>query len=223
MPTILYIYDALCGWCYGFSPVVQRLHDAYSGNVTFDVLSGGMVPPEHARPIAEKATFIAGAYKTVEEYADVRFGEAYLEHIFHPERSPWVEESLTPAIALCLLKAAQPFPIPGSVGGAVYFAGAIQRAHMVDGKDLSDPETYRPMAEGVGCDWADFSKKMASEEWRETAQYEAALVKQLGITGFPAVVVQMSEDKFYLIARGYTPYEDLAHRLDQVLADATPR
>jgi len=219
MPSIIYIYDALCGWCYGFTPVVQRLHDAYKGTLDFDVLSGGMVPPEHAQPIAVKAAYIAGAYKTVEEYTGVRFGEAYLEHIMHPEESPWMEESLTPAIALCLLKAAQPFAIPGGVGGAVYFASAIQRAHMVDGKDLSDRETYRPMAEGVGCDWKDFSNKMTSEEWKETAQYEWALVKQLGITGFPAVVVQVSEDKFHLIARGYTAYEDLVHRLERVLAE----
>ena len=223
MPTLHYIYDALCGWCYGFSPVVQKLYEAWKDRITFEVLSGGMVPPEFARPISEKASFIAGSYKTVEEYTGVKFGEAYLHHIFHPEESPWLEESLTPAIALCLLKAAQPYPLPGGQGGAVYFAAEIQKAHMVEGRDLSDPETYKGMAESVGCDWVDFRKKLESEEWKESAQYESALVRQLGITSFPAVVVQMSEDKFYLIARGYTPYEDLNYRLDQVLTENAPR
>ena len=219
MLTLHYIYDALCGWCYGFSPVVQKLYEAYKDRLDFDVLSGGMIPPEFAQPITTKASFIAGAYKSVEEYTGVHFGEAYLRHIFHPEESTWMEESLTPAIALCLLKAAQPYPLPSGQGGAVYFAAAIQKAHMVAGRDLSDPETYRSLVASVGCDWDDFKKKLESEEWRETAQYEAALVKQLGITSFPAVVVQTSEDNFFLIARGYTPYEDLAHRLDQVLAE----
>jgi putative protein-disulfide isomerase len=223
MPTLHYISDALCGWCYGFSPVVQKLFTAWAGRIDFDVLSGGMVPPEFARPIKEKASFIAGSYKTVEEYTGVRFGEPYLHHIFHPDESPWLEESLTPAIALCLLKAAQPYPLPDGKGGPVYFAAEIQKAHMLEGKDLSDPGTYRTMAESVGCDWEDFSKKLGSEEWRETAQYEMALVRQLGITSFPAVVVQMSEDKFYLIARGYTSYDDLSHRLEQVLAEHAPR
>jgi putative protein-disulfide isomerase len=223
MPTVHYIYDALCGWCYGFSPVVRQLHDAWKGRIAFEVLSGGMIPPEHAQPVKAKAAYIATAYQTVEEYSGVKFGEAYLHHIFHPDESQWVEESLTPAIALCLLKAAQPFSLPDGIGGSVYFASEIQRAHMVKGKDLSDPETYRPLAESVGCDWQDFSKKMASEEWQETAQYEFALVKQLGITGFPAVVVQMTEEKFYLIAKGYTPLEDLSYRLEQVLAEHAPR
>ncbi len=220
MPTVHYIYDALCGWCYGFSPIVRKLYDAWKDRIGFDVLSGGMIPPDFAQPIKAKADFIAGSYKTVEEYTGIRFGEAYLHHIFHPDESPWREESLTPAVALCLLKAAQPFELPDGVGGAVYFAAAIQRAHMRDGKDLSDPETYRAMAESVGCDWDDFKKKLLSEEWQETAQYEFALVKQLGITSFPVVVVQLSEEKFYLIARGYTPYEDLAYRMEQVLAES---
>jgi len=223
MPTVHYIYDALCGWCFGFSPVVRQLHDAWKDRIGFDVLSGGMVPPEFARPIGEKASFIAGAYKTVEEHTGIKFGAAYLEHIFHPGQSSWVEESLTPAIALCLLKAAQPYPMADGRGGAVYFAGLIQQAHMIDGQDLSDPETYRPMAESVGCDWADFKKKLESEEWRESAQYEFALVKQLGITSFPAVVVQLSEDKFYLIGRGFTTYNDLSFRLEQVLKEHAPR
>lgn len=214
MLRLLYIYDALCGWCYGSSPVIGKLHDAYKERLAFDVRSGIMVPPEHAQPIAAKAAYIAQAYKTVEEYTGVTFGEAYLQHIFHPESSPWVEESLTPATALCLLKA-------GDSRQAFHFASAIQNAHMAEGKDLSDAETYRPLAESIGLEWEDFRTKLASEEWRETAQYEAALVRQLGVTGFPAVVVQVSEDKFYLIARGYTPYEDLSARLAHVLREAT--
>ncbi len=86
MPTLIYIYDALCGWCYGFTPVMQQLEAAYRDKVAFDVLSGGMVPPEHAQPVRAKASYIAGAYKTVEEYTGIQFGEAYLHHIFYPER-----------------------------------------------------------------------------------------------------------------------------------------
>ncbi len=182
-PTVIYIYDALCGWCYGFSPVMQQLEVAYKERVAFNVLSGGMVPAEHAQPIAAKAGYIAQAYKTVEEYTGVKFGDAYLHHILHPEESPWVEESLTPATALCLLKA-------GDGRGAVSFASAIQKLHMVDGKDLSDGESYRPLAASLNLDGNDFIRRLGEEEWQEEARYEAALVKQLGITGFPAVVLQ---------------------------------
>ncbi len=124
-----------------------------------------------------------------------------------------MEESLTPATALCLLKA-------GDGRGAISFAAAIQQLHMEDGKDLSDGETYRSLAESQNLDGNDFIRRLGEEEWQEEARYEAALVKQLGITGFPAVVLQTAADKFYLIARGYTAYEDLNNRLEAVLREA---
>lgn len=193
---------------------MQQLHAKYGAQIPFDVLSGGMVPPEFARPLREKAGFIAGAYKTVEEYAGVRFGQAYLDHIFNPEQSPWMEESLTPAVALCLLKATQTLD-------PVSLASAIQKLHMVYGKDLSDAESYRELAEAAGCDWADFKAKLGSDEWQDEARYEFALVKQLGITGFPAVLLQTGETKFYFIAKGYTPLEDLEARLEAVLKEVS--
>lgn len=211
---VLYLFDALCGWCYAFSPVMQELYARHHQRLPFDVLSGGMVPPEFARPIREKASFIEGAYKTVEEYTGVRFGQAYLDHIFNPDQSPWLEESLTPATALCLLKSTQTVD-------AVNLAAAIQKLHMVYGKDLSDAESYRELAERAGCDWSDFQAKLASDEWKDEARYEFALVKQLGISGFPAVLLQTGETKFYFIAKGYTPFEDLDARLEAVLKEVT--
>ena len=28
-PVIYYCYDAYCGWCYGFSPVIKKIADEY--------------------------------------------------------------------------------------------------------------------------------------------------------------------------------------------------
>jgi putative protein-disulfide isomerase len=171
-----------------------------------------MIPPEHAQPIAAKAAYIAGAYKQVEDYTGVRFGEAYLQHIFHPEESFWIEESLTPVTALCLLKAAAP-------DQAVHFASAIQKLHMLEGKDLSEGESYRHLAEGQNLDIEDFIRRLAGDEWQEEARYEFALVRQLSITGFPAVLLQTAPDKFYLLARGYTPFETLDARLKRAMKE----
>jgi putative protein-disulfide isomerase len=213
-PTLLYVQDALCGWCFGFSPVMERIQARYAGRLAFEVLAGGMIPPEFAQPIAAKAAFIAKAYKQVEEHTGVHYGEAFLQHIFHPEQSPWRDESLTPATALCLLKAAAP-------DKAIHFASAIQRLHMAEGKNLSDGESYRQLAESLNLDGDDFIRRLQEEEWKEEARYEFALVKQLGITGFPAVLLQTAADKFYLIARGYTSFEALDATLNRALTEIT--
>ena len=81
MNTLIYVYDALCGWCYGFSPVMQQLHEKYSKEMDFTVLSGGMVTGERVGPIGQVAGYISEAYKTVEAHSGVQFGDGFLNGI----------------------------------------------------------------------------------------------------------------------------------------------
>jgi putative protein-disulfide isomerase len=37
--------------------------------------------------------------------------------------------------------------------------------------------------------------------------------------GFPAVLMQVTDSKFYLLASGFTDYETLKGRIDKVLAE----
>ena len=64
-----------------------------------------------------------------------------------------------------------------------------------------------------------FFEKLNSEEYKEAAYYEFALVKQLQVSGFPCVFIQTSELKFHMVAKGFTTYEDLILRIDNVLTE----
>src|SRR6218665_1511988 len=101
---LIYCYDAWCGWCYGFSPVIKEIEAAFSDKLTVEVLSGGMILPEEPRPISLTAPYIQDAYKTVEEYTGIAFGEDYLWHIFNPDKSDWFPNSEKAAIAMCIIK-----------------------------------------------------------------------------------------------------------------------
>ena len=46
LPELLYIFDPLCGWCYGMTPVIQRVRTDMAGQIQVSVLSGGMVTGE---------------------------------------------------------------------------------------------------------------------------------------------------------------------------------
>ena len=107
-PTIYYCYDALCGWCYGFSPVIKKLSEEYKEKIIFDVLSGGMVMPDNAQPISTMAKFISEGYKNIEQLSGIKFGDDYLWHIFNPNESDWFLNSEKPAIALSILKEKHP-------------------------------------------------------------------------------------------------------------------
>lgn len=211
--TIIYCYDAWCGWCYGFSPVIKKIAEEYADALSFEVLSGGMILPEEPRHISVMAGYIQKAYKTVEEYSGVQFGQDYLWHIFNPDKSDWYPHSEKSAIALCVLKEHHP-------NQQVRLAADLQYALNYEGRDLTDDEAYRHLLEKYSIPDAEFYPRLRSESYKEKAYYEFALVKQLQVTGFPTVLLQVSESKFYLLGRGFTPYDALKERIDAVLAEA---
>ena len=211
-PTLYYCYDAYCGWCYGFSPVIKRIWDEYKDKIAFDVLSGGMILPEQPRHFGPMAKYIQGAYKRVEELTGIRFGEDFLWHVFHPDETDWYPDSTKPAIALCIFKEYYP-------DQAVAFAADLQYALNYEGRDLTDNEAYRHLLEKYQIPAEEFYTKLKSEEYLDKAYYEFALIKQLKVNGFPCVLLQVTDSKFYLLSQGYTDYETLKARVDKVLQE----
>jgi putative protein-disulfide isomerase len=101
----------------------------------------------------------------------------------------------------------------------VDFAADLQKSLHIEGRDLTDKEAYRHLLENYDIPADEFYQKLDSLEFKEKAYYEFTLVKQLQVTGFPAVLLQADELKFYLLSRGYTDYETLKTRIDNVLAE----
>lgn len=208
-PILFYCYDAYCGWCYGFSPVIKKITETFPDLQT-EVLSGGMILPEKPVSIAATAGYIQKAYKTVEEYTGIRFGEDYLWHINNPEESDWFPNSEKPAIALCIFKEFYP-------ARQVEFASDLQYALHYEGRDLTDNAAYEHLLEKYSINKELFYSRLASETYKDRAAYEFALVKQLQVNGYPCVLLQVEESKFHLLARGYTDYETLEGRLKAAL------
>jgi putative protein-disulfide isomerase len=211
-PTIYYCYDAYCGWCYGFSKVITQIAEEYKEQIFFDVLSGGMILPDEPTHFAPLARYIQGAYKQAEEITGVKFGEDFLWHVFHPDETDWFPDSTKSAIALCIFKEYHP-------DKTVSIASDLQYALNYEGRDLTDDEAYRHLVHQYHIPEDAFYEKLKSEEYKEKAFYEIALVKQLQVKGFPCVLMQVTDSKFYLLAQGYTDYETLKKRIDKVLAE----
>ncbi len=216
MPTLYYCYDAYCGWCYGFSPVIKRVYEKYKDSMAFEVLSGGMILPEKPQPIRVLAPYIQDAYKTVETYTGIKFGKDWLWHIFHPDESDWFPSSEKPAIAMSVFKDYHP-------DLAVLFASDLQYALHEEGRDLTDDEAYRHLLEKYKIPADEFYSRLRSEEYKKKAYEEFALVKQLRVTGFPTVYLQISEARLHLLARGYTDYTTLQAGIQRVLEETSAK
>ena len=207
---LIYCYDAYCGWCYGFSPVIKKIAEEYKDVMHADVLSGGMILPEKPLHISATANYILKAYKNVEELTGIKFSEDYLWHIKNPEESDWYPNSETPAIAMCIFKEYYP-------DRAVEFSADLQYALHYEGRDLTDDEAYRHLLEKYSIQPEIFYEKLKSEDYKEVAYYEFSLMKQLQVTGYPCVFIQTGELKFQMVARGYTDYDTLKERIELII------
>jgi len=203
---LIYLYDALCGWCYGFSPVMQRFAAEHADELTFEVISGGMITGPRIGPIGEVAPYISWAYKEVEQKTGVTFGEGFLQGILAEGKA--IFSSVPPAVVLSVFKAERP-------GDAVAFAGRLQRAVYHDGIEPEDTAAYGALAAEFGLDSAAFVALMGEARFQQAAQQDFAYSQALGVTGFPTVVLAAEsggEEKLVLLGQGYLPYEALLAR-----------
>ncbi len=209
-PSFIYIYDALCGWCYGFSPVIKNLYLKHKDEFDFQVISGGMILGDRVGPISEMAPYIKSAYKNVEEATGVKFGDRFINEVL--EEGTMLLSSEKPSIALSVFKAYLP-------DQAVLFAHDIQKALNFYGLDLNENETYKGLIKPFNLPEEEFISKLDNEEYRQLAYYDVALARQLQVTGYPAAFIKTGELQFHMIAKGYTNEETMELRIQNVLKE----
>ncbi|MBC6696769.1 DsbA family protein [Hymenobacter puniceus] len=209
LPELLYLFDPLCGWCYGMSPVIQRVRQEFAGRVEVSVLCGGMVTGEQVGPIRDDWDYISGALTQVERVTGVQFGEAFRAVGAEGSR---VQDSAPPSWAI---SAFRHFNQPDTAS----FAHDVQVAYFRDGADLNEPKTYLPLATAYGLDGAAFLRQLALPETAQATQQEFAAVAKIGVQGFPTTILRVG-NQGYVLARGYQPYEAFADGLTQALEQA---
>lgn len=197
--TLLYVFDPLCGWCFGFTPVMENLEKKYNSYLNFEVISGGMVPESHKEPISRMSSYILGAIPRVEEYSGIKFGEPYKELL---RKGEYISNSEPPARALSLFKKLKPEL------SEVEFAHKLQNIMFVNGLDFNNDSVYVELAESYGLNGAEFVKLLHSEENIKATKSEFSFAKSLGVSGYPAVLY-IKDSTAYKVSNGFTPEKDI--------------
>ncbi|QIL75770.1 DsbA family protein [Hymenobacter sp. HDW8] len=212
LPELLYIFDPLCGWCYGMTPVIQRVRTEMASQIQVSVLSGGMVTGDRVAPLRAKWNYIKNALQDVERAAGVRFGEAYLQL---GEEGSVIQNSEPPCRALTVFRQLNTDP-----SRVVDFAHDIQRAHYFKGQDLNDPAIYTDLIAPYAIEVAEFERRLALPETAHATRQEFAAVERIGVQGFPTTILRVGQQG-YVLARGFQPYEAFSKAVRQALQQAT--
>ncbi len=206
---IKYYYDPLCGWCFGFSPVISQIKDKYDDKVKIQVISGGLFLGERAGSVNQAAPHIkAGAYRSVEQRTGVKFGKVFLDDVFGPGILQL--NSLPPTIALSIVK-------EHSGAAELKFAQLLLQAIYGDGVDISSIDNLAILAEQVGLEKRSFIQAMEDPKYHKLVEEDFHTFAKSRYAGMPSLVAQ-KDGKEHLITYGYSSF----NTVDQKLAAFLP-
>ncbi len=210
MDQILYIFDPLCGWCFGFSETMLDFSEKHAGKYEFVPVVGGMMTGPRVAPYASMAEYIKSSLPRLEVTTGTTFGEPYIQNFL--EGGSALTDSEPPCRALITFRSFMP-------ESAMEFAHSLQNAHFKDGMDYNDDALYGQLSESFGLDSKTFMERFHSNEIKQTLEEEFTWVKKSGVQGFPTVVYH-SGQKYFLINHGYTSLETMEESLKRAMVNA---
>ncbi|GGJ18282.1 DsbA family protein [Paenibacillus hunanensis] len=196
---LIYIWDAYCGWCHGFSKTVHRLHNNHP-ELPLTILSGGLFTGNRSQAIGA-FPHIAEANQRISQLTGAEFGSGYQE-LLHD--GSFVMDSELAAIGFYALRSVAP-------EHAIELAAAMQHAFYVEGKSLSEPETYRTIALANHIDAEAVLTLFHDPASQEAARAEFADVSALGVNSYPTLLLRSGNE--YTSIGGTMNVEEIEARL----------
>ncbi|WP_458736837.1 DsbA family protein [Pseudomonas chlororaphis] len=186
--TLHYIYDPLCGWCYGAKPLVQAAQ-AVLPVVTH---GGGMMTGRNCQQVSPQLRdYVMPHDRRIAEYTGQPFGEAYFEGLLRDYSALF--DSAPPIAAVLAAQAL--------AGRGLELLGRLQTAHYVEGRRIADVDVLLELAEGLGFERGEFEEAFeyaAANSLNEHIKASRALLARVGGQGFPTLVLEQ-DGQFRLI------------------------
>ncbi|AYV71846.1 DsbA family protein [Bacillus sp. PK3-056] len=202
--ALIYVWDAYCGWCYGFSKSLRVFHENHP-ELPLAVLSGGLFMGHKKLPMAF-FSHIPEANKRISQLTGADFGTPYQTLL---EEGTFVLDSEAAAKGFSALRFFAP-------ERSYYLASSMQRAFYYEGKILSDPATYREIAIANNIDPEAVLARFGDVASTQDAHADFMKVKQLGIQSYPTLLLQKGEE-FIELGGGVMTAEKIEARLKNII------
>ena len=199
--TIIYVGDPMCSWCYGFAPEITEVKNHFS-DLEFKTILGGL-RPNGKETMADLGSFLKGHWEQVNEASNQPFTYAILDDksfVYDTEpacRAVVAAREMNPNIEFNFFK-------------------GIQNLFYVENKNPGDVSSYTDLVKKFGLDFEKFKELFESEEIKEKTKADFSLASQMGISGFPAVVISKNGE-LHLAAKGYMKSDQLIKNINKII------
>ncbi|WP_313958331.1 DsbA family protein [Pseudomonas citri] len=201
-----YIYDPLCGWCYGAKPLVQAARDV------LPVLAhgGGMMTGANRQQVTPQLrNYVIPHDRRIAEYTGQPFGEDYFEGLLRDGDA--VFDSAPPTAAVLAAEQLD--------GRGLELLGRLQTAHYVEGRRIADEAVLLELAQSIGLQAQAFRSAFEAVDVQGHIKASRTLLSEVGGQGFPTFALEQ-DGLFTLIDIG--PWLGKPEAFAQWLKQALP-
>lgn len=208
MPSLIYVADPMCSWCYGFTPELATLLQGIP-DLPLEIIVGGLRAYNKEALDVSQRNMILSHWQQVAAASGLPFNDALLAQdnfIYNSEpacRAVVVARSLSPSNSL-------------------YVFDAIQHAFYAEGRDvtqsavLSDVVATALTNAGVPTDAAAFQAILESHDSILATAEDFGQTRRWEISGFPALILE-HDGKLDLVTSGYVTAEKLVERMQAII------
>ena len=179
-PTLHYIFDPLCGWCYGAAPLIEAARKVNGLDIALH--AGGLMTGSDRQPVTEGLRrYVMEHDQRIAALTGQPFGNAYLNGLLRDTGAVFDSEPPIGAILAADLLG----------GRGLDMLERIQKAHYVEGRRVADRGVLVGLAADIGLPEATFKPMLEKVAGPTVAKHIAAsrdLLRRIGGQGFPAFV-----------------------------------
>ncbi|HCH51782.1 MAG TPA: protein-disulfide isomerase [Proteus sp.] len=176
-----YVYDPLCGWCYGIAPLIDVVSNEFTNAIKLHggglftparVVTGGQSWKEHVTPIDERISQLSGQL----------FSQQYRDNLANTQMT------LNSLLPISAIMAADNMENQG-----IRLLKALQKAYYLDGLNISDKKVILFIAQKLDFDIELFSSlftRISEQQVTQHLQQTQQLMSQVNGRGFPTLFIE---------------------------------
>ncbi len=176
-PTLHYIHDPLCGWCYAVTPMIEAVAQA---RIEIAMHGGGLWEP--ATGLApERRDYVRQNDARIAALTGMAFGPAYLDGLLTDATTVfWSRPTIAAVLAAGTMEG----------GAELRMLHAIQCAHYVAGQRVVETPVLAGVARSIGLAADAFLHAFQDAPVGEHVARTRRWMQQLGLQGFPSFVLE---------------------------------
>lgn len=203
---LYYIWDAYCGWSYGFNHIFLPFMDKHP-ELDLEIISGGLFSGDNVRPLRDFQVAKTINQK-IETYYHMSFGQAYNDLL---DEGVGVMDSLVPARSLSFFKEHLPAQQLMSI------AFDMQKLFFEEGLNLADSSSYQGLISTYQLDLHLLEDLQTALDQPGQDHPEFLRARQLGVQSYPTLLAE-HKGEFYNIGQHVRQIQDLENNLEALLA-----